>query len=164
MLRLINNLLIIVILIPVFAEKYEGPISSREKGVLDYKKELKGISKERTDQLRLFFKDIESDYAVFYDLKGNEAFFKYRKDKFDYDASERVSGLFKGQAYIIKGKFIGILNYRDKDKFKLISPRFISIDNPEFSRVVSDKESLISIAPAFELEEYKTTVLEEIIY
>jgi hypothetical protein len=65
----------------LFPQKYEKDISYKEKRILEYKKE--GTYPE---EWKLFFKNKESDYIIFYDLDGTEILFKYRRDYLDREA------------------------------------------------------------------------------
>lgn len=95
------------------ADKYDGDISRKEKRIRDYKKEIKDISYQFPSELRLIFKEVYGDYAVFYDLNNDEVFYKYRRDKFNYDAKKKLSALLKGQSYKIIGEYSGIAVWWD---------------------------------------------------
>jgi hypothetical protein len=65
-------------------QKYEKDISYKEKRILEFKKE--GTFPE---DWKLFFKNKESDYIIFYDLDGTEILFKYRRDYLDREAEKK---------------------------------------------------------------------------
>lgn len=135
-------------------EKYQNDISIHEKRVNDYRKE-----KNFPSEWKLFYKCLESDYAVFYDLEGQEVFFKYRKNKFDLDASFRVSGLVPGQSYRVYGRFIGLfIQERPDTKEKFLPQKFISLQNINETMIES-----INSRPVHILQKYESTALDEVI-
>ena len=94
----------------IYSQRYEKDVSFKEKRVLEFKKES-----NFPNDWKLFYKGKDSDYVVFYDLDGQEVYFKYRRDHLDREAENIIVGLFVGQAYRIKGRFYGIiLNYDDR--------------------------------------------------
>lgn len=137
------------------SQKYEGDIAESEKRVLDYKKEGK-----IPDEMKLFYKDKEGDYIVFYDLDGQEVLYKYRRNKFDIEAEDKLSGLHRGQAYRIKGRFRGIFLYFDpKEKKHIFPPEFLFPDELTREQLENKHNK-----PAFVLESYETTALDEVIH
>ncbi|MCB1190670.1 MAG: hypothetical protein H7A23_23170 [Leptospiraceae bacterium] len=70
-------------------------------------------------EISLFYKGKYSDYVVFYDLSGEEIYYKYRRNKFDIRAERRVISLVPGYAYRVNGNFIGMYIYKNKAENKL---------------------------------------------
>jgi hypothetical protein len=138
----------------LFSQKYEKDISFKEKRILEYKKE--GTFPE---DWKLFFKNKESDYIVFYDLDGTEILFKYRKDYLDRESEKKTVGLFIGQAYRIKGKIIGIiLYYNESEKKSYLPPIFVSIKEVSEDNKKSPKNKLV-----YEFISFESTALDEVI-
>lgn len=59
-------------------------------------------------KMRLRFSRLELDFAVFYDLVGQEILYKYREDRWDKRAEKKIDDLIPGQAYEVQGSWIGI--------------------------------------------------------
>jgi hypothetical protein len=136
------------------SEKYEGLINSKDNRILDYKSK-----KEFPEEWKLIYKSKEDDYVIFYDIEGNELYFKYRRDKFDRDADYKISGLFKGQAYRIKGTLIGsILRFDVKLNKKIIPPKFIPKDSIEKDNLYHPEN-----IPTFSLLFFESTIFDEVI-
>ena len=89
-------------------QKYDREIAYTEKRILDYKKDIS----EFPEFMNLFYKGKFENYLVFYDLNGHEAYFKYRRDRFDIDNDERVKELIYGYAFKVSGKFLGLIEYK----------------------------------------------------
>jgi hypothetical protein len=101
-----------------------------EESILPFDKRISDLTKEDKNpfELNLFYRGTESDYVVFYDLDGIEAYFKYRRDKFDIIAEEKLVGLFQGHSYKVRGKFHGIFSYFNREKKQVLNPpEFISL-------------------------------------
>jgi hypothetical protein len=138
----------------LFSQRFEKDISFKEKRVLEYKKE----STYPTDW-KLFYKGKDTDYVVFYDLDGQEVYFKYRKDHLDREAERNIQGLFVGQAYRIKGRAWGILLYYDEKLKKNFHPPIIQKNSdisPENKFSSQNKPILI-------LDSFESTALDEVL-
>lgn len=147
-------LVFLLITFSLISQKYEKDISTREKRILDFKKE-----KKFPDEWKLFYRGKESDYVVFYDLDGNEVYFQYRKNELDREAERKLVGLFYGQAYRIRGKYKGNLIYRDeKEKINYTPPIFMA----ESAGSEENKFS-ISNVPVCDLQSFESTALDEVI-
>ncbi len=139
----------------LLSEKYESDIAESEKRILDYKKEGK-----IPDEMKLFYKGKEGDYIVFYDLDGQEIFYKYRRNRFDLDSETKLIGLHRGQAYRIKGRFRGIfLHFDPKEKKHIFPPQFLFPDELTKEQLENRHNK-----PAFVLESYESTALDEVIH
>lgn len=156
-------------------EKFHNDISKSEKRIKEYKNEAKGLEINLPEQLKLFFKELKADYAIFYDWNGEEVYYRYRRNKFDFESEKKTIGLFQGQSYRIKGIFMGIASFKDLDtKLMLHSPQFYLKPDPEnfwsFDRIESfdlvkeenlkDKHSIL----IFKLISFETTAIDELIY
>jgi hypothetical protein len=169
-------ILLFIFCIPIFSsEKFQNDISKNEKRIKEYKTEIKEINSPFPEELKLFFKYLKNDYAVFYDWNGEEVYFKYRKNKFDSTSFDRTLGLYSGQSYRIKGKFIGIACFKDKKTnlylqspifyFNNITDRYDSYDTVNDFKEVSleqlkDKDSIL----VYELINFESTAIDELIY
>ncbi len=169
----------IIYLILIFSlfsvEKFQYDISKSEKRIREYKNETKGLDIILPEQLRLFFKELKGDYAIFYDWNGEEVYYRYRKNEFDFESEKKTIGLFQGQSYKIKGTFQGIASFKDLEtKMILHSPQFYLKPDPEnfwsFDRIESfdlvkeenlkDRHSIL----IFKLLSFETTSIDELIY
>ncbi|NBU98954.1 MAG: hypothetical protein EBS19_12230 [Spirochaetia bacterium] len=153
-----NNYLLLITFIILFtalqAQKYEKDISFKEKRVLDYKKETKF-----PDDWKLFYKGKDTDYVVFYDLDGQEVYFKYRRDHLDREAEKLIVGLFVGQAYRIKGSFFGlILNFDEKTKKNFHPPQ---IQKKE--EISNENKFSPNNKPIYLLDSFESTSLDEVL-
>jgi len=138
----------------LFPQKYEKDISTRDKRIGEYKKQ-----KTFPDDWKLFYRGKESDYVVFYDLDGNEVYFQYRRDELDREAERKIIGLFQGQAYRLKGRYKGILLYRDeKNGINHRPPIF-----QEGSSILEENKFSGSNVPVFVLISFESTSLDEVI-
>ncbi|MBW7858032.1 MAG: hypothetical protein H3C43_07040 [Leptonema sp. (in: Bacteria)] len=59
--------------------------------------------------LILRYQGKELNHVVFYDLDGKQALYKYRTDRFDDLSEKKVKQLRPGQAYRVRGRFVGLL-------------------------------------------------------
>jgi hypothetical protein len=144
----------LIIASQIYSQKYEKDISYKEKRILEYKKE--GVFPE---DWKLFFKNKESDYIVFYDIDGTEIHFKYRKDYLDRESEKKTVGLFVGQAYRIKGKLIGIiLYYNENEKKSYLPPIFVNIQEASEDNKKSPKNKLV-----YQFISFESTALDEVI-
>ncbi|MDX1957985.1 MAG: hypothetical protein SFU98_05400 [Leptospiraceae bacterium] len=136
-------------------DKFDGIISTKDKRLAELTEKDRGKVSER-----LFFRGKENDYLVFYDLDGNESLFRYRRDKFDLDAEEKVKGLFSGHEYLVKGEFQGILSFYDSiKKIYLNPPVFLTLAEileqekkekeaqEKFEKERLEKEKALGISP-----------------
>ncbi len=176
--RQILYLLILIFFIatdPIPVEKYRGDISIKEKRVRDFKKEITEVSYSFPKQLKLFYKKTYSDYAVFYDLNGDEVYYRYRRNKFDSDGEKLLTGLFSGQAYRVNGEFAGVARFTDAINNILLpypviylkdqSDRWWSYDSTEKYEVITvdhlkDRHTI----PVYRLLSFESTGIDELIY
>jgi hypothetical protein len=139
---------------PSQGQKYEKDISFKEKRVLEFKKEAK-----YTDDWKLFYKGKDTDYVVFYDLDGQEVYFKYRRDHLDREAENLIVGLFVGQAYRIKGRFFGIiLNFDEKTKKNYHPPQI-----QKKAEISNENKFSPMNKPIFLLDSFESTSLDEVL-
>ena len=87
---------------------YEGLLKETDLRINEYRNLLQSNS-ALPQSLTLRYRGKEGNFVVFYDLEGQEAFFKYRQDRFDDLAGKKVRDLLKGQAYRLALSFVGIL-------------------------------------------------------
>lgn len=171
--KILIYLLILISIHPV--EKFHHDISKSDKRIREYKKETKGTELSLPEELKLFFKELKADYAVFYDWNGDEVFYRYRRNKFDFESEKKVIGLFQGQSYRVKGIFLGIASFRDLETKQILhSPQFYLKKDSEnfwsFDRIesfdfvkeedIKDKNSILVL----KLNGFETTSVDELIY
>lgn len=141
------------------AEKYPGPLVPTEKRVQDLKSHLSKNKQDGTE-INLFYKGKYSDYVIFYDLSGEEVFYKYRRNKFDKRAEKKIDSLVPGYAYKVKGLFSGMFVYKDNEKKKLNSiPTLVSKDKVEEEKILEKNNILVFIFLSA-----KPLFLEQLIY
>lgn len=109
---------------------WEGDITEsdlRRKQIIELIKQ-----KQVPPSLKLRYSRKESDFLVFYDLEGKDIYFRYREDRFDLDAEEKVEHLSAGEAYEVSGAFSGVMLYSV----------LYSDENPKFPEVLSTPDSV----------------------
>lgn len=87
---------------------YEGDISDHDPRIEEIIADILG-GKEPPASIRLRYSGTRGDYASFYDLAGREIYFKYREDRFDVAAEKKLADLMSGEAYLVRGDFIGLV-------------------------------------------------------
>ncbi|MDF3819293.1 hypothetical protein P3G55_05250 [Leptospira sp. 96542] len=140
------------------SDKYTGPIPASEKRLVDGKSEFVKTG-QFPNEWKLFFKAKEGDFAVFYDLNGDEFHYRYRRNKFDLDGEWFVKDLIVGNPYIVSGEWIGYYFYALDERKKRSSfalPKKLPAEPTEFS----DKQSI----PIFKLVFYKEILTDELLY
>ena len=138
----------------IYSQRYEKDVSFKEKRVLEFKKES-----NFPNDWKLFYKGKDSDYVVFYDLDGQEVYFKYRRDHLDREAENIIVGLFVGQAYRIKGRFFGIiLNYDEKSKKNFHPPQI-----QKKSEITNENKFSPMNKPIYLLDSFESTSLDEVL-
>ncbi|MBE7413151.1 MAG: hypothetical protein L6Q54_12030 [Leptospiraceae bacterium] len=141
-------------------EKFDSLISKKEKRIIEYKNELSGTV-NFPETMKLFYKGKKDDFLVFYDWNRHEAYYIYRRNKFDYEAEEKVVSLIEGCAYEISGKFSGMIISVKKGEEKINPfPKFIR--NGEFLSL-EEKKNKENI-PVFIFQSFRTMELDELIY
>ncbi|MBK8395626.1 MAG: hypothetical protein IPL26_10335 [Leptospiraceae bacterium] len=160
---------------PVPVEKYKGDISEKEKRVRDYKKEITDVSYSFPQQLKLFYKKTYSDYAVFYDLNGDEVYYRYRRNKFDSDGEKTLTGLFSGQTYRVNGEFAGVARFTDVLNNNILPYPVIYLKNKEdrwwsydstekYDMITADHLKDRNTIPVYRLLSFESTGIDELIY
>ena len=113
--------------VSIYSEKFQGPISTKEKRIKDYKQELNETNLELPEEYHLFFQELRGNYAIFYDLDGQTVHFQYRRNKWDRDAIESVHNLLSGRSYKVSGEFLGMYYYPTvQESRNSILPLFIA--------------------------------------
>ncbi|MEM7182018.1 MAG: hypothetical protein AAF518_13960 [Spirochaetota bacterium] len=74
--------------------------------------------------MQLKYKGKQGDYAIFYDLNGEDAYFKYRRNKFDLRAESLIRNLKPGLAYLVSGTWVAMLVFAKKDETFYPAKRF----------------------------------------
>ncbi|MCE9501225.1 MAG: hypothetical protein K8R21_12125 [Leptospira sp.] len=144
---------------PGISEKYESLISKKEKRILDFKEGLTENS-GLPWIIRLFYRGVKDDYAVFYDWNGHEACFRYRKNKFDHDGIASIHALIPGHAYELNGVLTGMLVFRKISENKMSSvPEYI----PEKKLKIEEKKDKNNV-PVLKLEKFKSLETKELVY
>lgn len=138
--------------------KYTGPIPFSEKRIFEGKQEFLKTGNFPLEW-KLYFKTKEGDYAVFYDLNGDEIHFRYRRNKFDRDGDLFVKDLIPGNPYFVKGDWTGYYYYSRDERGKL-SPLAIPKKNPPVKEEFSERQTI----PIFKLTEYFEIRTDELLF
>ena len=91
------------------APRTDGGLIESDIRASNIRKQLKNNRSNIPKELRLRYERRTTYYLIFYDLAGEAIYFRYRKDRFDDLALKRLPSFIKGQAYLLKATFIGIL-------------------------------------------------------
>lgn len=94
---------------PPAVRPYEGLLRESDLRLGDLRRMLKE-GKPLPEELRLRFRGTQGNYAVFYDLEGREALYRYRRDPFDDLGARKLRDLRPGQAYRLRGEFVGFMD------------------------------------------------------
>ena len=131
------------------ANRYTGLIRESDLRVSEIRENLisGGTAPEK---LHLRYAGKRGDYLEFYDIVGQRAYYRYREDRFDRKADEKINHLIKGDGYRVTGTFQGVLLGSD----------FAASNSEKFQEFVSDKNSV----PVYlYIEEYPLR-MEEILF
>jgi hypothetical protein len=168
-----NIFLLLVFCFSLFAdEKFQSDISKKEKRIREYKAEAKELNIQFPEELKLFFKTYQGDYIVFYDWSGDEVLYRFRRNKFDH---VKLTGLFQGQSYRIKGIFQGIASYKNLRTGSILhTPNFYLKEDPDrfWSYDITEKYSVVKLEDlqdkntllVYKLISFESTSIDELIY
>ncbi len=152
---LINSLFFTILPFVVYSQKYQGDISWDSPRISSYQE--KGSFPE---ELLLIYRGKEGDYVIFYDLDGKEALFQFRRNRFDLEAEKKLTGLFEGQVYRVKGIFKGMLVYYNPlSKKNYFPPEFVQQKEVE-PELIKEKNN----KPVFWLKAFESTALDQVIH
>ncbi|MBX7059161.1 MAG: hypothetical protein K1X75_13930 [Leptospirales bacterium] len=87
---------------------YEGDIRENDPRLDEIRKAMQQ-GQTPPASIRLRYSGVRGDYLSFFDLDGREALFRYREDRFDRRAERRIAPIIAGQAYEVRGNFLGLL-------------------------------------------------------
>ncbi len=130
-------------------QPYEGDIRETDARVKEIKAAL-ARGQTAPAELRLRYSGTRGDYLAFYDMDGEEIYYRYREDRFDREAEERIADLIAGQAYLVAGDFLGLLL-----KNKLVPP-----GNASFRTDIMDADSI----PAYEYRSARPLRIDQILF
>ena len=150
--------IILLLLFPSLLVAGSDIISVDEKRIEDYKKEITDTS-GFPETFRLFYKGKQGDYVVFYDLNGHDVFFRYRRNKFDYEAEKIILPLTEGSPFEIRGEFLGMLVYSIQNNKLIPVPTF----KPANKLSLEEKKDAHNI-PVFKLVDFNSLVAEGVIF
>lgn len=97
-------------------------IAPTQPRLRDIKQQKKGTM---ANCIQLKYRGQQADYAIFYDLNGDELYIKYRRNKFDKRAESLVKNLIPGLAYLVAGEWLGSYIFTEKQT-DLYPPRYYS--------------------------------------
>lgn len=101
-------------------------------------------------EIRLRYSGKRGDFLAFYDIEGREMFFRYREDRFDRRAERRVADLIEGQAYRVKGRFVGVL----------LNGQWIAREAPEYAASIQNADCVL----AYEYESAYPLRVDQILF
>lgn len=143
----------------LFSEKFQGPISPKEKRIKDFKEELNENKQDLPEEYHLFFQELKGNYAIFYDLDGHTVHFQYRRNKWDREAIESVHNLLSGRSYKVSGDFLGVNYYPSvKESRSSILPLFIAKKDVDL-RTKKD----LNTVPIYKLKAYNESYSDAIL-
>lgn len=128
---------------------YEGDIRESDPRVEEIRQSLLR-GRPAPAELRLRFSGKRGDYLSFYDIDGEEIYYKYREDRFDREAEERVNNLIPGQAYLVTGAFLGLL----------LKNKLVLRGSQNFRKDLKNTDSI----PAYEYKKAIPLRLDQILY
>lgn len=128
---------------------YEGDITEKDLRVKELREQLLR-GRAAPNEIRLRYSGKRGDYLSFYDIDGEEIYYKYRDDRFDRRAEERVANLIPGQAYTVSGAFLGLL----------LKNRLVLRGNRSFRDDLQNADSI----PAYEYKTATPLRLDQILY
>lgn len=129
--------------------RYKGLIRESDLRVSEIRENL--ISgRSAPEKLRLRYAGKRGDFLEFYDIVGQRVYYRYREDRFDLKADDKINHLLKGDGYRVTGAFQGVLLGSD----------FAAADSEKFSEYISNNNSI----PVYlYLEDYPLR-MEEILF
>ena len=87
---------------------------------------------------------------IFYDIEGQQIYYRYRKDRFDDLAEKKLPLLVKGQTYRVRGLFLGL-------SFQNI---FIPKDASQFQTKLNDSNAIL----VFQFQSAESLLGERILF
>lgn len=162
--RLVLGVLLIFITLEGKAlqgDAFQGSIDPREPRIKDFKERISEENPNFPEEMHLYFQELTGDYAVFYDLDGRTVYYQYRRNKWDYDAIERVHNLFSGRSYRVRGDFLGIFYTPKNLENKRMATRVFVPTGEKLTREMKKEEESI---PVYRLKDYTETYSDSIIF
>lgn len=92
---------------PLQNGKYAGDVRENDPRVFEIRKGLLGGTTAPA-ALRLRYSGRRGNYAAFYDLDGVQLYYRFRNDRFDLRSLRKLGFLVPGQAYLVRGGFLGV--------------------------------------------------------
>lgn len=163
--KLRNKVFIIVLTFAIgtssFARDTHSSLSPEEPRIKDFKNNLSAESPNYPEEMHLVFQELAGDFAIFYDLDGKTAQFRYRRNKWDREAMESVHNLLSGRTYRLVGKFLGIIYYpRNMENRRLATSVFFP--DGENLTIVEKKDP--QSIPVYQLLRYEESYSDSIIF
>lgn len=118
---------------PPTREGYEDDIRETDPRVEEIRARV-AAGGDAPAEIRLRYSGKRGDFLAFYDIEGREMFFRYREDRFDRRAERRVADLIEGQAYRVKGRFVGLL----------LNSQWIARGAPEYAAAVQNPDCVLT--------------------
>ncbi|MCC5816664.1 MAG: hypothetical protein JJT78_18080 [Leptospira sp.] len=143
------------------AERYYGSLNPQEPRIKDFKESINEENPNYPEEMHLFFQELAGDFAIFYDLDGHTVHFKYRRNKWDYEAMESVHNLLSGRTYRVKGKFLGIYYYPKNIELRRMATSIFITDGQELDWKFKKEDTTI---PVFQLVSYNESYSDSIIF
>ncbi|MBE7436920.1 MAG: hypothetical protein HS115_00585 [Spirochaetales bacterium] len=113
--------------------RYQGDIREEDLRIREIKSAIER-DENLPAELRLRYSRAVGDYLAFYDLEGQEIYYRYREDRFDRKADRIREGLFSGQAYLVAGELLGLS----------LASEFIPRADTRFRELLTKNESVLT--------------------
>lgn len=144
-----------IVSLSIYSQKYQGDLPWSAPRLIQYQE-----NGSFPEELLLFYRGQEGDYAIFYDLDGKEALFQFRRNRFDLESEKKLIGLFPGLVYRVKGNFKGMLVYYHPILKKNFFPPEL-FDKTELEQeIIKEKNN----KPVFILKSYESAAFDQVLY
>lgn len=128
---------------------YEGDIRESDPRVVEIKSRIES-GQPAPQSIRLRYSHPEGDFLAFYDLDGKVIYYKYREDRFDDRGEKILRGLIKGQAYLVKGSFLGVIH----------SGNFSQLGTESYAKDMKESSSIL----VYQFQSVEPLRLEQILF
>ena len=131
------------------ASPYQGDIREKDPRVKDIRALIRK-GNAAPGAIRLRYSGRRGNYAAFYDLEGKNIYYRFRDDRFDRRALRKLAHVIRGQAYLVRGPFLGVILRR----------KFFPTNAPEYPKALADRNSIL----VFDFQGARPLRLEQILF
>ena len=111
---------------------YDGDLREEDRRIKEQREKIK-TGQQPYAALRLRYAGKKKNDLVFYDLDGQSIYYRYRMDRFDDLSEKKLPLLTEGQAYRVRGIFLGL-------SFQNI---FIAKNTSQFQAKLKDRNAIL---------------------